>query len=83
MIQSAQKSFWLERFRDGNAKDQDFQWKVIENFVNAVYLYDDRIKIVYNYTKQGAQAVDLNFIDSLDDSQEMFGFLIFQKEVAE
>lgn len=65
--------FWLEKFRDGNANDRDFQWKVIENFVNAVYLYDDRIKIVYNYTKQGAETVDLNFMDSLDDSQDMFG----------
>jgi len=42
--------------------------------VNAVYLYDDRIRIVYNYTKQGAETVDLAFMDGLPDpSGDVFG----------
>ena len=59
--------YWLEKFRGGDVTDPAFQWKVIENFVNAVYLYDDRIRIVYNYTKQGAETVDLAFMDGLPD----------------
>lgn len=66
--------FWLEKFRKGDASDPAFQWKVIENFVNAVYLYDDRIRIVYNYTKNGAETVDLAFVDGLDaGAGEVFG----------
>jgi len=66
--------YWLEKFRGGDAKDPAFQWKVIENFVNAVYLYDDRIRIVYNYTKQGAETVDLQFVEGLAEaSGEVFG----------
>lgn len=67
--------YWLEKFRGGDAKDPAFQWKVIENFVNAVYLYDDRIRIVYNYTKQGAETVDLQFVEGLAEaSGEVFDF---------
>lgn len=67
--------YWLEKFRGGDATDPAFQWKVIENFVNAVYLYDDQIRIVYNYTKQGAETVDLNFVEGLAEaSGDGFGF---------
>ena len=59
--------YWLEKFRGGDVTDPAFQWKVIENFVNAVYLYDDRIRIVYNYTKQGAETVDLAFVEGLPE----------------
>ena len=66
--------FWLERFKQGDATDPAFQWKVIENFVNAVYLYDDRLRIVYNYTQQGAEPVDFTFVEGLDNSDgEVFG----------
>ncbi len=66
--------YWLEKFRGGDVTDPAFQWKVIENFVNAVYLYDDQIRIVYNYTKQGAETVDLAFMDGLPDpSGDVFG----------
>ena len=58
--------FWLEKFGGGDYKDPAFQWKVIENFVNAVYLYDDRLRIVYNYGKQGAETVDFAFAEALE-----------------
>lgn len=67
--------YWLESFRKGNATDPAFQWKVIENFVNAIYLYDDRIRIVYNYTKRGNDTVDMPFVEGLAKaSGEKFGF---------
>jgi len=51
---------------------------VIENFVNAVYLYDDRLRIVYNYSKDGAETVNLSFIDAIencaDSPGDEFGF---------
>lgn len=42
--------YWMERFRDGDRKSQDFRRKVIDSFVNAVYLWDDRIRIAFNYS---------------------------------
>ena len=57
--------FWLEKFKDGNVDDPDFCWQVISNFVSAVYVYDDHIKIAYNYTKNSVNTVDLAFIEGL------------------
>ena len=65
-ISREQIIFFLETFRDGDISDEGFRWKVVENFVNAVYLYDDRIRIVYNYTSQGAEPVDFAFMDAAD-----------------
>ena len=42
--------YWLESFRDGNIEDQDFRKKLIDSFIVAVYLYDDKLKIVFDYS---------------------------------
>ena len=49
-LEREQIIYWMERFRDGDRKSQDFRRKVIDSFVNAVYLWDDRIKIAFNYS---------------------------------
>ncbi len=41
--------FWLQSFRDGDVKSKEYQAKLIDSFVQAVYLYDDSIRIVCNY----------------------------------
>ena len=38
-----------------------FRRKVIDSFVNAVYLWDDHIKIAFNYSGKGS-AVDMDVI---------------------
>lgn len=40
---------WLKKFRDGDISDANYRWSIVQNFVNSVYVYDDNIKIVYNY----------------------------------
>ena len=53
--------FWLRSFRDGDAKRKEYQAKLIDSFVQAVYLYDDSIRIVCNYTgKNGEISVSLS-----------------------
>lgn len=53
--------FWLRSFRDGDAKRKEYQAKLIDSFVQAVYLYDDSIRIVCNYTgKNGEIAISLS-----------------------
>lgn len=48
-ITKNQVVFWLESFRDGDIDDVEHQKRIIDTFVNAVYLYDDKIVISYNY----------------------------------
>ena len=45
---------WLSTFSGGDPLDKDFQQRVIDTFVNAVYLFDDRLTIFYNL-REGQQ----------------------------
>lgn len=42
--------FFLEKFRDGDVRDANCQKRLIETFVNSVFLYEDRVVIAYNYS---------------------------------
>ena len=53
--------YWMEQFRGGNVESAEFRRKVIDSFVNAVYLWDDHIKIAFNYSGKGS-AVDMDII---------------------
>lgn len=39
---------WLKTFCDGDPSDNDFRRRLVDTFINAVYVYDDRIIIFYN-----------------------------------
>lgn len=66
-IERDQVIFWLEKFRGGDYTDEDYQRTVIDAFVNAVYLYDDEIRIAYNYT--GPQStVTRSIVENCDKS---------------
>lgn len=41
---------WISQFRDGDSADMEYRKKVIDLFVNAIYIYDDRIKMFFNVT---------------------------------
>jgi DNA invertase Pin-like site-specific DNA recombinase len=43
-----QLRFSIERFRDKNINDLGYQKELINTFVKAIYVYDDRLKIVFN-----------------------------------
>ena len=55
--------FWISRFKDGDIDDVKYQRSVIDVFVNSVYLYDDKLVLMYNY-KDGAKTVSLEEIPS-------------------
>ena len=50
--------FWFDQFRHGNPADIVFQEKVIDCFVNSIYLFDDRIVVNFNY-QEGSCPVSL------------------------
>ena len=53
--------YWMEKFRGGSVEDAAFRRKVIDSFVNAVFLWDDRIRIAFNYSGKGS-AVDMALV---------------------
>ncbi len=53
--------YWLEKFRGGNVENVAFRRKVIDSLVNAVFLWDDHIRIAFNYSGKGS-AVDLALV---------------------
>lgn len=49
-ITREQVVYFINRFKDGDIEDKEYQSRLIETFVNKVILYDDKIIITYNYT---------------------------------
>ena len=66
MLTVEQVLAWLNTFRGGDPLDADFRERVIDVFVSAVYVYDDKLTILYN-VKDGKQ---ISYIESLDPSTE-------------
>lgn len=61
--------YFLMRFREMEKKDRECQKKLVETFVNAIYLYDDHLKIAFNYTEGGGNStVTLSDIEKADTS---------------
>lgn len=48
-ITAEQARYWLYTFKNGDIEDVEFCTKLINTFVNSLYLYDDYIVIVYNF----------------------------------
>ncbi|WP_270269180.1 recombinase family protein [Enterocloster clostridioformis] len=50
VVERDQIIFYLRRFQNGDVSDPQYCQTLIDVFVNAVYVYDDRIVITYNYS---------------------------------
>ena len=48
--------FWLYRFRKLNTDKLEHRRRLIDSFVNAIFLYDDRITFTFNY-KDGSKTI--------------------------
>ena len=59
--------FWLYKFRDGDLQEQAHRQRLVDSFVNAIYLYDDKIVLTFNY-KDGSKTVSLKDIEGSDIS---------------
>ena len=57
---------WLKQFCRGDLLDEDFQRRIIDVFINSVYVYDDKIVIYYNI-KDGKQVSYIEMLESSDD----------------
>ena len=69
--------YWLNSFRDGERDDKDFRRKVIDTFVAAIYLWDDRIRIAFNYTGDSKNTVDRDIVANAENFAPPEGSLEF------
>ena len=53
---------WFSQFRYGDPSDREFQKRLIDTFVNAVFVYDDKLVLTYNY-QHGTQTITLKEVD--------------------
>lgn len=58
-----QMAAWFEQFRHGDPANCEFQKRLIDTFVNAVYVFDDKLVLTYNY-QYGTQTISLDEIAS-------------------
>ena len=47
---------WINRFKYGNVDDIEYQRQIIDTFINAIYVYDDKLVFTYNY-KDGSATI--------------------------
>lgn len=68
---------WLKMFANGDPIDIEFRRKIIETFVNSVYVFDDKIVIYYNI-KGGKQVSYMEMCDDLEDLEEIESPEVFE-----
>ena len=61
--------------RAGDLEDKNYQELLFNMFLRAVYLYDDKLKIVFNYTRDGHDTAEIPFdIDEQDAYEGEFAY---------
>ncbi len=68
---------WLKMFANGDPIDIEFRRKIIETFVNSVYVFDDKIVIYYNI-KGGKQVSYMEMCDDLEEVEEIESPEVFE-----
>lgn len=68
-IKAEQIACWLDDFKHGDRRDPNFRRRVFGSLVNAVYVYDDYLKIVFNTDKQGAVEIPFSEISDVGKSK--------------
>jgi len=71
--------FWIGQFRHGDTKDMHFRRQLIDSFVNAIYLYEDKIVLTYNM-QDSTETIPLEDIAKLLEGMESGSDLVQQGE---
>ena len=59
---------WLMKFAASDLSDKSQKQKIIDIFVNSVYVYDDRVVIFFNY-KDGERCVDFSVLSDSENTE--------------
>ena len=69
--------YYFEHFRNGSVDDVKYQKQLIRHFLRAVYLYDDHIKITFDFTEDSDPGIEIPIeTDSGSDVGEVKSVLI-------
>lgn len=60
---------WMRQFCKGDPLDEDFRRRIIDVFINSVYMYDDKTVIFYNL-RDGKQVSFIGLDEALDDIED-------------
>ena len=64
-----QIKFFLSELKKGNADDLKYRKMLISVFVNSIYLYDDRITLIFNSSKDPV-TVDIDLLEEIEENNE-------------
>ena len=53
---------WITRFKYGDVDDIEYQKQIIDTFINAIYVFDDKLVFTYNF-KDGTEAIPLKAVE--------------------
>ena len=59
--------FGIEKYKKLDLTTQEGKQRLIDGFINAIYVYDDRITFTYNY-KDGTETITLSELESAKSS---------------
>jgi DNA invertase Pin-like site-specific DNA recombinase len=60
---------WIKQFCNGDAMDMEFRRRIIDVFINSVYLYDDKVIIFYNI-RGGKQVSYIGMLEAIEEPVE-------------
>ena len=74
--------FWLLRFRKLDMTQPEQRQALVDTFINAIYLYDDKVLITFNY-KEGTETVAFGEAVKAEKSSDMSarGALNFERQI--
>ena len=64
LLKRDQVIFWIQRFRKLDVTKYEHRQRLIDSFVNSIYLFDDHLIITFNY-KDGCKTISLDDIMAL------------------
>ena len=65
-------AFFLHELRDADFANRDVQRRLLQTFVNAVFVYDDHLTLTYNFSGDKS-TVTLQDVKRFEDGEEGFG----------
>jgi len=65
MLTKEQIRFWLSRFKNFDTSNENHRRTLVDTFVNAVYIFDDKTVLTFN-GKDGTETVTLKEIQGSD-----------------
>ena len=65
LLTKEQVIFWIHKFRKLDTENPEHRQRLIDSFVNAIYVYDDKLLITFNY-KDSTKTISLKDIEGSD-----------------